>query len=67
MKPTGDVTALARPDHWRVQRNGDVWTLDGIVAGETTKQDVVTDLVNKIANLRVMGVAERRRPAARRR
>ena len=58
LKPNGDVTALTRPDHWRVQRNGEVWTLDGIAAGETTKQDVVTDLVNKIANLRVMGTTE---------
>ncbi len=58
LKPNGDVTALTRPDHWRVQRNGEVWTLDGIAAGETTKQDVVTDLVNKIANLRVMGATQ---------
>jgi hypothetical protein len=57
LKPNGDVTALARPDHWRLQKNGDTWTLDG-APGEKLKQDVVTDLVNKIANLRVMGVAD---------
>jgi hypothetical protein len=58
LKPTGDVTALARPGRWRLQRNGDVWTLDGMAQGEKIKQDVVTDLVNKVANLRVMGVAD---------
>ena len=58
LKPNGDVTALARPDHWRVQRDGEAWVLDGIAQGETTKQDVVTDLVNKVANLRVMGPAD---------
>jgi Domain of unknown function (DUF4340) len=58
LKPNGDVTALSRPDHWRVQRDGEVWSLDGIARGETTKQDVVGDLVNKVVNLRVMGAAE---------
>lgn len=58
LKPTGDVTALTRPDHWRLQRDGDVWTLDGSSQAEKIKQDIATDLVNKIANLRVMGVAE---------
>ncbi len=58
LKPNGDVTALSRPDHWRVQRDGEVWSLDGIAHGETTKQDVVGDLVNKVVNLRVMGTAE---------
>ena len=58
LKPNGDVTALSRPDHWRVQRDGEVWSLDGIAHGETTKQDVVGDLVNKVVNLRVMGAAE---------
>ncbi len=58
LKPNGDVTALSRPDHWRVQREGEVWSLDGIAHGETTKQDVVGDLVNKVVNLRVMGAAE---------
>lgn len=57
LKPNGDVTALSRPDHWRLQKKGDEWALDG-APGEKLKQDVVTDLVNKIANLRVMGVAE---------
>lgn len=58
LKPTGDITTLARPNHWSVSRNGDVWTLDGLSPGETTKQDAAKDLVNKITNLRVMGVAE---------
>ena len=58
LKPNGDVTALSRPDHWRVQRNGEVWSLDGVAQGETTKQDVVIDLVNKVANLHVMGATE---------
>lgn len=57
LKPNGEVTALSRPDHWRVQKSGDMWTLDG-APGEKLKQDVITDLVNKIANLRVMGVAD---------
>jgi hypothetical protein len=58
LKPSGDVTALARPGRWRLQRNDDAWTLDGLGQGEKIKQDVVTDLVNKVANLRVMGVAD---------
>ena len=58
LKPDGDVTALARPDHWKLSRNGETWSLDGLAQGETTKQDAATDLVNKVANLRVMGVAD---------
>lgn len=58
LKPNGDVTALSRPDHWRVQREGEVWSLEGIAHDETTKQDVVGDLVNKVVNLRVMGAAD---------
>jgi hypothetical protein len=58
LKPNGDVTALTRPDHWTVQRNGEVWSLDGIGQGETTKQDVVTDLVNRVVNLRVLGASD---------
>jgi len=58
LKPDGDVTTLARPDHWTLQRNGETWSLDGLAQGETTKQDAATDLVNKVANLRVMGVAD---------
>jgi Domain of unknown function (DUF4340) len=57
LKPSGDVTALARPGHWRLKRDGEAWTLDDLTGDEKIKQDVVTDLVNKIANLRVMGVA----------
>jgi len=58
LKPGGDVTALARPAHWRLTRNGDVWAVDGLSPGETTKQDAATDLVNKIVNLRVTGIAD---------
>jgi len=58
LKPNGDVTALTRPDHWTVQRDGEVWSLDAIGQGETTKQDVVADLVNKVVNLRVLGAAD---------
>ena len=58
LKPAGDLTALARPSHWKLQHSGDVWTLEGLTANEKIKQDVVTDLVNKVANLRVMGVAD---------
>ena len=58
LAPKGDVVALARPGRWKLQRSGDDWTLDGLGQGETLKQEVVTDLVNKVANLRVMGVAE---------
>jgi hypothetical protein len=58
LKPDGDVTALARPDHWKLERNGETWSLDGLAQGETTKQDAATDLVNKVVNLRVMGVAD---------
>ena len=58
LKPAGDVTAVAWPEHWRIQRSGDAWVLEGLAPGESTKQDAVTDLVNKIANLRVSGVAD---------
>ena len=58
LKPTGDITAVVRPDHWKLQKAGDAWTLDGLAPGVTTKQDAVTDLVNKMANLRVMGPAD---------
>jgi len=58
LKPAGDITALARPNHWSLSLSGDVWTLDGLAPGEATKQDAAKDLVNKITNLRVMGVAE---------
>jgi hypothetical protein len=58
LKPNGDVTTLSRPDHWTLVRNGEVWTVDGLAAGETTKQDAATDLVNKVVNLRVMGIAD---------
>ena len=29
LKPTGDITAVTRPDHWKLQHTGDTWTLDG--------------------------------------
>ena len=58
LKPTGDITAVTRPDHWKLQRTGDTWTLDGLAPGATTKQDEATDLVNKLANLHVSGVAD---------
>ncbi len=58
LRPNGDVTALARPEHWRLTRNGETWTIDDLAQNETTKQDAVVDLVNKVANLRVMGIAE---------
>jgi Domain of unknown function (DUF4340) len=58
LKPDGDVTVLARPEHWKLERNGETWSLDGLAQGETTKQDAATDLVNKVVNLRVMGVAD---------
>ena len=58
LAPKGDVVALARPGRWKLQRSGDAWTLEGLGQGETLKQEVVTDVVNKVANLRVMGVAD---------
>jgi Domain of unknown function (DUF4340) len=58
LKPADDITALERPDHWTLSQSGDVWTLDGLNPGETTKQDAAKDLVNKVTNLRVMGIAE---------
>ena len=58
LKPTGDITAVVWPEHWQIQRRGDAWLLEGLAPGESTKQDAVTDLVNKIANLRVSGVAD---------
>jgi hypothetical protein len=63
LKPTGDITALARPNHWSLSRDGDEWTLEGLTQGEATKQDAAKDLVNKVTNLRVMGIAEQA-PAA---
>jgi Domain of unknown function (DUF4340) len=58
LKPADTITALARPEHWALSQSGDVWTLDGLAQGETTKQDAAKDLVNKVTNLRVMGIAE---------
>ncbi len=58
LEPTGDITAVTRPDHWKLQRTGDAWALEGLAEGATTKQDQAMDLVNKMANLRVMGAAD---------
>jgi len=58
LKPAGEISSLARPDHWSLEKTGDSWVLAGLDSGETTKQDTAKDLVNKVANLRVMGVGE---------
>ncbi len=64
LKPTGDITKLVWPDHWTLQRaadkakDGAPWTLDGLASDEKLKQDAATELVNKVANLRIMGVAD---------
>jgi hypothetical protein len=58
LKPSGDITELTRPDHWSLSKNGDGWQLAGLAAGEVTKQDAAKDLINKVANLRVMGIAD---------
>ena len=61
LKPNGDVTALTRPDHWTVQRTARRGRSTESRRAKRTKQDVVTDLVNKVVNLRVLGVRMRRR------
>ena len=58
LKPPGEITSLVRPDQWSLSKNGDSWTLAGLDASQLTKQDAAKDLVNKIVNLRVMGVGE---------
>lgn len=58
LKPSGDITELARPDHWSLSKSGDGWLLAGLAAGEVTKQDAAKELINKVANLRVMGIGD---------
>ncbi len=58
LKPSGDITTLTRPDHWILQHKDAVWTLDGMAPDQKLQQDAVTELVNKVANLRVMGVSD---------
>jgi len=52
------ITTLTRPDNWSLVQNGDAWALDGSSADEMTNQEAAKDLVNKVANLRVMGVGQ---------
>ena len=58
LEPTGDVVGLSRPEHWSLTQSDGTWQLDGLSAGESTQEDAAKDLVNKVVNLRVMGIAD---------
>jgi hypothetical protein len=58
LKPAGEITSLERPGQWSLSKTGDTWALAELGAGEVTKQEAAKDIVNKVANLRVMGVGE---------
>jgi len=53
----GDLTVVARPGAWRLSMEGESWHLDDLAEGAATDADKARDVVSKVTNLRVIGLA----------